>query len=210
MSIEVHHLNNSRSQRILWLLEELGAAYVVVPYQRDPRTMLAPPELRAIHPLGKAPVIRDGTVVLAESGAIVEYLLDRFDGHGLRPQPGTPEQLRYRNWMHFAEGTAMPPLVMKLILTRLGDAAAPMLPRIEAQIATILDHLEAEVTPGGYFAGAGFTAADIQMAFPLEAAAARGGLGRERPRLWDLLTRLQARPAYRRAIERGGPYALLR
>ncbi len=207
--IEVHHLNNSRSQRVLWLLEELGLDYGIVAYARDPATMLAPAALRAVHPLGKSPVIRDGALTLAESGAIIEYLVER-EGGKLRPEAGTPARLRYLYWLHFAEGSAMTPLLLKLYLSRVGPAAAAVMERAEAQIASILSYLEAELAPGGHFAGGEFSAADIQMTFPLEAAAARGGLDGSYPRLSEYLQRMQSRPGYRRAIERGGPYALLR
>ncbi|WP_043339099.1 glutathione S-transferase family protein [Belnapia moabensis] len=205
--IQVHHLNNSRSQRILWLLEELGLPYEVIRYERDPQTMLAPPELRAIHPLGKSPVLVEDGGTLAETGAIVEYVLERHGAGRLAPPPGTPAHRRLRYWLHFAEGSAMTPLLLKLYLTRVGEAAAPVLNRIEANIAALLDYLEAEVAKEGYFAGPDFTAADVMMSFPLEVATARGGLDASRPALLGLLHRLQARPAYRRALERGGAYA---
>jgi glutathione S-transferase len=205
--IEVHHLNNSRSHRVLWLLEELLVPYEVVHYQRDPQTMLAPPELKKIHPLGKSPVIRDGEVVLAESGAILEYLLHTYSGHKLVPPPDTQAHLRYQYWFHFAEGSAMPPLLLKLYLARLGEPAAPMLARVDAQLAGMLDFMEAELS-GPYFAGEDFSAADIQMSFPLEAAVARAGLDESRPKLWKLLGRLRQREAWQRAEERGGALAL--
>ena len=205
--IQVHHLNNSRSQRILWLLEELGLPYEVIRYERDPQTMLAPPELRAIHPLGKSPVLIEDGETLAETGAIVEYVLERHGAGRLAPPPGTPAHRRLRYWLHFAEGSAMTPLLVKLYLTRVGEAAAPVLNRIEANIAALLNYLEAEVAKEGYFAGPDFTAANVMMSFPLEVATARGGLDASRPALLGLLHRLQARPAYRRALERGGAYA---
>ncbi|MBL6456081.1 glutathione S-transferase [Belnapia sp. T6] len=205
--IQVHHLNNSRSQRILWLLEELDLPYEVIRYERDPQTMLAPPELRRIHPLGKSPVVVEDGEVLAETGAIVEAILERHGAGRLAPAPGTPTWRRFRYWMHFAEGSAMTPLLVKLYLTRVGEAAGPVLARIEANLAALLDYLEAEVAREGYFAGPDFTAADVMMSFPLEAATARAGLNATRPALFGLLRRLQARPAYRRALERGGPYA---
>src|SRR5207245_1196454 len=186
--IVVHHLNNSRSQRVLWLLEELGLAYDIKRYQRDPKTMLAPPALRQVHPLGKSPVLADGDVTLAESGAIIEYLVERHGNGRLRPPAGTPERVRYTYWLHFAEGSAMPPLVMKLVFDRIEKGPMPFFVRpiaraiagrvktnfIEPNIARQLDYMEAELAP--WFAGAQFTAADIQMSFPVEAAAARGGL----------------------------------
>jgi glutathione S-transferase len=222
--IVVHHLNNSRSQRVLWLLEELGLAYEVKRYQRDPKTMLAPPELRQVHPLGKSPVITDGALTLAESGAILEYLVERYGGGRFAPAPGTPEGLRYRYWMHYAEGSLMPPLLLKLVFNRVESAPMPFFARpvaraiarrmrasfIDPQIARHLDYLEAELGKHPWFAGADFSAADIQMSFPLEAAAARGGLDATRPKLMGFLERIHARPAYRRALEAGGPYVLAR
>jgi glutathione S-transferase len=222
--IVVHHLNNSRSQRVLWLLEELGTPYEVKRYQRDARTMLAPPELRAVHPLGKSPVIADGALTVAESGAIVEYLVEKYGGGRLVPAPGTPERLRYRYWLHFAEGTAMPPLLLKLIFDRIEKGPMPffvrpfaraiagrakssfVLPNLERN----LDFMEAELSRSAWFAGGEFSAADIQMSFPLEAARARGGLDDKRPKLMTFLERIHARPAYLRALERGGKYELLR
>lgn len=205
--IRIHHLNASRSHRVPWLLEELGVAYEIVPYQRDPKTNFAPPELRAIHPLGKSPLVEEeGQPLLAESGAILEGLLERHDPDGtLSPRPGTPEHTRYRYWMHFAEGSFMLPLVLKLYLLRLGDAAAPLLPRVDGQIADVLDHCDAEVAASPYFAGEFFSAADVQMGFPVEAAVRRGGLTPDRPHLWAWLERTRARPAWQRATERGGP-----
>jgi glutathione S-transferase len=222
--IVVHHLNNSRSQRVLWLLEELGLDYEVRRYQRNAKTMLAPPELRAVHPLGKSPVIEDGGQTLAESGAIVEYLAERYGDGRLMPAAGTPERMRYRYWMHFAEGTAQPPLLLKLLFDRLDKGPMPFFARpvaraiaqrakdtyIQPNIDRNLDFMEAELGRRAWFAGAGFSAADVQMSFPLEAAAMRGGLDATRPRLMDFLERIHARPAYRRAIEKGGEYALLR
>lgn len=220
MTITVHHLNDSRSQRVLWLLEELALPYEIQHYQRDAKTMLAPPELRAVHPLGKSPVITDGGTTVAESGAIVEYLVDR-EGGKLRPAAGTPEFLQYRYWLHFAEGSAMPPLLMKLVFDKVASAPMPffvkpvargisaqvlksfVMPNIERQ----LDFMEAELAQRPWFAGREFSAADIQMSFPLEAAAQRAGLDASRPKLMDWLQRIHARPAYRRALERGGPYS---
>jgi glutathione S-transferase len=222
--IVVHHLNNSRSQRILWLLEELGLPYEVKRYQRDAKTMLAPPELRAVHPLGKSPVISDGDLTLAESGAIVDYLASRYGNEKLIPNRETPEYLRYVYWMHFAEGTAMPPLLLKLVFDRIESGPMPffvrpvaraiaqrakqvmVLPNLQRQ----LDYMESELGRYEWFAGPAFSAADIQMSFPLEAASARGGLDASRPKLWDFLQAIHARPAYRRALEKGGKYELLR
>jgi glutathione S-transferase len=220
----VHHLNNSRSQRVLWLLEELGLQYEVKRYERDPATMLAPPALRAVHPLGKSPVITDGELTLAESGAIVEYLAGRYGEGRLVPAAGTPDRLRYTYWMHYAEGSAMPPLLFKLVFDRIETAPMPFFVRpfaraiagrtrssfIEPQIKLHLDFMEGEVGKSGWFAGSDLTAADIQMSFPLEAAAARGGLDATRPKLMAFLDRIHARAAYQRALDRGGAYELLR
>lgn len=216
--IIVHHLNNSRSQRVLWLLEELGLPYEIKRYQRDAKTMLAPPELRAIHPLGKSPVITDGDTVVAETGAIVDYILARHGGGRLIPAADTPERLRYTYWLHYAEGSAMPPLLMKLVFTALPDRA-PGLMRglvksiasralkgfVDPQLKAHLDYWEAELAKSTWFAGAELTGADIMMSFPLEAAAQRAGAA-ERPRIKAFLDRIHARPAYQRALERGGPY----
>ena len=222
--IVVHHLNNSRSQRVLWLLEELALPYEVRRYQRDAKTMLAPPELRAVHQLGKSPVIQDGEATLAESGAILEYLVERHGNGRLAPALGTPERLRYTYWMHFAEGSAMPPLLLMLIFNRIEKAPMPFFVRPVARaiarraresfvlpnIGRNLDFMESELQGRDWFAGGEFSAADIQMSFPLEAAAVRGGLDARRPRLMAFLERIHARLAYRRAIEKGGEYALLR
>jgi glutathione S-transferase len=219
--ITVHHLNNSRSQRVLWLLEEIGVPYRIERYQRDPKTMLAPPALRAVHPLGKSPVITDGDLTLAESGAILDYLVERYAPH-LAPAAGTPQALRYRYWMHYAEGSAMPPLLLKLVFDRIERARMPFFARpvaraiaarakssfIEPQIELHLGYMESELGRSPWFAGAEFSAADIQMSFPLEAAAARGGLDARYPRLTAFLERIHARDAYRRALEKGGPFAL--
>ncbi|AKU23615.1 glutathione S-transferase [Massilia sp. MB5] len=222
--ITVHHLNNSRSQRVLWLLEELGLDYEIVRYQRDAKTMLAPPELRRIHPLGKSPVIQDGEVLVAESGAIIEYLVEQYGKGSLVPPAGTPDKLRWRYFLHYAEGSLMTPLLMKLVFDRVESAPAPFFVRpiakaiagkvknsyILPQIRQHLDYLEGELAGSEWFAGSAFSAADIQMSFPLEAATARGGLDGARPRLAAFLARIHARPAYQRALERGGPYELLR
>lgn len=221
--IVVHHLNNSRSQRVLWLLEELGLPYDVKRYERE-KTGLAPAALRQVHPLGKSPVIQDGDATLAESGAILEYLVERHGNGRLRPAAGTPEQRRYTYWLHFAEGSAMPPLLMKLIFDRLEGPQVPFLIRpvaralarqvkrsvVTPNLERNLDFMEGELARGPWFAGDEFTAADIQMSFPLEAAVARGGLDASRPKLMDFLARIHARPAYQRALERGGPFALMR
>jgi glutathione S-transferase len=222
--ITVHHLNNSRSQRVLWLLEELELPYEIKPYYRDPKTMLAPAELREVHPLGKSPVISDGTLTLAESGAIIEYLVGRYGAGRFAPAEGTPERVRYTYWMHFAEGSAMPPLLMKLVFERIKSAPMPFFVRpVARKIADRaldsfvlpnlwrnLDFIESELAVADWFVGGGFTAADIQMSFPIEAARARGGLDERRPRTIAWLERVHTRPAYRRALERGGKYELLR
>jgi glutathione S-transferase len=222
--IVVHHLNNSRSQRVLWLLEELGVAYEIKPYQRDPATWFAPAQLRAVHPLGKSPVVVDDGNVFAESGAILEYLVERYGAGRLLPPAGTPERLRYRYWLHFAEGSAMPPLLLKLIFDRMKTAPMPFFARpiaraiagralgilVQPNLDRMMAFMEAELTPRNWFAGTDFTAADIQMSFPLEAAQARGGLGPQYPRLHDWLARIHARPAYQRALESGGKYELLK
>jgi glutathione S-transferase len=218
--VTVHHLNNSRSQRVLWLLEELNVAYEVKRYERDPQTMLAPAELLAVHPLGKAPVITDLDVTVAESGAIVEYLIDRYAEGRLIPPAGSPARLAYVYWLHYAEGSAMPPLLLKLIFDRLAGGApwpVSMVAKgiagsvksrfIAPQLRRHLDFMEAELGARAWFCGDEFTAADIQMSFPLEAARARAGLDASRPRLWDFLHRIHARPAYQRALARGGPYS---
>ena len=222
--IVVHHLNNSRSQRVLWLLEELGLDYEIVRYQRDAKTMLAPPELRAIHPLGKSPVIVDNGIVVAESGAIVEYLIDTYGNGRLIPPAGTEERRRWTYFMHYAEGSAMAPLLMKLVFDRVETSPAPFFVKpiargiaqrvkstyIQPQIDRHLNYLEDELGKVPWFAGAEFSAADIQMSFPLEAASARGGLDASRPKLIDFLQRIHSRPAFQRALERGGPYELLK
>jgi glutathione S-transferase len=223
--ITVHHLNNSRSQRVLWLLEELGLPYELRRYQRDLKTMLAPPELRAVHPLGKSPVITDGDQTIAESGAIIEYLVESYGAGRLIPPPGTPERQRYTYWLHYAEGSAMPPLLLKLVFARL-PGATPALLRplvrmiagkvqssyIDPQLRQHLDFWERSLGESAWFAGDTFTAADVQMSFPIEAASSRIGFGPrsgvDRPRLRGFLERIQGRAAYQRAIERGGVYTV--
>lgn len=220
--IIVHHLNNSRSQRVLWLLEELGADYEIQHYERDKKTMLAPPQLRAVHPLGKSPVITDGDVTVAETGAIIEYIIDHYDGGRLRPASGTAEGRQFTYWLHYAEGSIMPLMVMTLVFRRVETAPMPFFVKPVARaivgkvrngylgpnIKTHLDFMEVEVGNTGWFAGDKFSAADIQMSFPVEAAKARGGLD-GRPNLAAFLDRIHTRPAYQRALERGGPYQLL-
>jgi glutathione S-transferase len=221
--ITVHHLNNSRSQRVLWLLEELGLEYEIKFYQRDPKTMLAPKELMQVHPLGKSPVITDGDITVAESGAIVEYLVERYGAGRLQPAAGTLERLRYRYWLHYAEGSAMPLLLLQLIFARL-PKAVPALIRpianliaggfrqkfIGPQLSRHLQYLESELGRSNWFAGNEFSAADIQMSFPVEGLRSRGGLDGRYPNLLKYLEAIHARPAYVRALERGGPYDLLR
>lgn len=220
--IIVHHLNNSRSQRVLWLLEELGLEYDIKYYERDPKTLLAPVSLREVHPLGKSPVVTDGALTLAESGAIIEYLVDRYGEGRFAPLPNTPERLRYIYWLHYAEGSAMPPLLLKLVFDRIEQQPMPFFIKpisrlitsrtkssfIEPQITLHLNYLEAELEKSLWFAGNEFTAADIQMSFPIEAAVARAGLDASRSRLMDFRDRIHNRPAYQRALERGGAYQL--
>ena len=219
--ITVHHLNNSRSQRVLWLLEELGLPYEIKKYQRNAVTMLAPPELMQVHPLGKSPVITDDGQTVAETGAIIEYLLERHGNGRLVPPAGTPEKLRWRYWLHFAEGSAMPPLLLKLIFERIKVTPMPFFAKpiakgisnkvlaamVEPNLKRQLDFMEAELGRNEWFAGSEFSAADIQMSFPVEAAAQRAGLDASRPKLMAFLQRIHARPAYRKALERGGPYS---
>ena len=216
--ITLHHLNNSRSQRILWMLEEIGVDYQIKHYQRDPQTLLAPAELRQVHPLGKSPLITDGELTLAESGAIIEYLAERY-GDWLLPAAGSPERLRCRYWLHYAEGSAMPPLLLKLVFDKLRSSPMPFFIKpiargiadkvgqafITPQLKLHFDYLESQLSEHEWFAGDAFSAADIQLSFPLEAAAARGVLANH-PRLHDFLQRIHARPAYRRALEKGGAY----
>ncbi len=220
--ITVHHLENSRSQRILWLLEELEIPYEMKRYMRDKKTMLAPPDLKRVHPLGKSPVLTDDGTTAAETGAIIEYILEKYGNGRLMPPPHTPEHLRYTYWLHYAEGSAMTPLLLKLIFSRLSGPQAPFLARpilrriskrvqsafIDPQIALHVGYWEQELSKSAWFAGADFTAADIQMSFPIEAASARGGAKNLHPNLASFLDRIHARPAYKRALERGGPYQL--
>ena len=218
----VHHLENSRSQRVLWLLEELGLAYELKQYKRDPKTMLAPPELKAIHPLGKSPVVTDNGETLAESGAIIETLLDKYGEGRLRPAVSTPEFQRFRYWMHYAEGSAMPPLLLKLVFDRMERGPAPffMKPILKAiagkvkssfitpQIETHSAFVNAELGKSAWFAGPELSAADIQMSFPMEALVARGDVGAKIPNVIKFVETIRARPAYKKAIERGGPFKL--
>ena len=220
--ITVHHLENSRSQRVLWLLEELGIDYEVKRYDRDPETSLAPPELQAVHPLGKSPVITDGDTTVAETGAIIEYIIEHHADGQLVPAANSPERLRYTYWLHAAEGSMMPLMVMSLIIGRIETAPVPFFLKpvtkgiagkvkssyLEPNISRQLDYMNAELGKQPWFAGAEFTAADVQMSFPVEAASVRASLDAY-PNLQDFLKRIHARPAYARALERGGPYDLL-
>jgi glutathione S-transferase len=208
---------------VLWLLEELGLSYELKKYSRDPNTMRAPDSLRAVHPLGKSPVVTDGERTVAESGAVLEYLVERHGGGRLAPAHGTEERVRYAYFLHYAEGSLMPLLLLRLVFSRIPRGPMPFFVRPIAkaicqkadaatagrELGTHLDFLEAELGKRQWFAGAEFSAADIQMSFPLEAATARAGLGATRPKLTEFLERIHARPAYQRALERGGPYSLL-
>ena len=220
--IAVHHLENSRSQRVLWLLEELGMPYEIQHYQRNPTTNLAPPELLQVHPLGKSPVITDGDTTVAETGAVIEYLVDRAGGR-LRPAAGTPEHRRYTYWLHFAEGTAMSPLLMTLILGRIRKSGPFFVRPIARRIADSvlgsfvtpnikrqLAFMESELQGRPWFTGSEFSAADVMMSFPLEVAVVRGGLDASYQRLNEWLARIHARPAYQQALKRGGAYTILR
>ncbi|MCH2456959.1 MAG: glutathione S-transferase [Henriciella sp.] len=217
--IKIHHLEDSRSQRILWLLEELGLDYEVIRYERDPQTRLAPDALRAIHPLGKSPVLEEGDVIVAETGAIIEYVIDTHAAGRLKPAAGTADQRAWTYWMHYAEGSAMPPLLMKLVFQMLPQNANPLVRPVVKAITSkaengfidprLKEHIEfweSSLASTGWFAGSDFTAADIIMSFPLEAAASRSGAAHY-PNISGFLTRIHERPAYKRALDRGGPYA---
>ena len=209
--ITVHHLNNSRSQRILWLLEELELPYEIVAYARDAKTMLAPDTLKAVHPLGKSPVIQDGALTLAETGLIVEYLVDRYGQGRLSPERGSDAYWRYAYWLHYAEGSLMTPLILKLVLNRLGLLGRPARGFVDAQLKLHFDYLEGELATSPWFAGPEFSAADIMMSFPLEAGSSRAGVDAvSKPNLHGFLERIHARPAYQRALEKGGKYAYAR
>ncbi|MAX01262.1 MAG: glutathione S-transferase [Sphingomonas sp.] len=205
MTIIVHHLENSRSQRVLWLLEELGLPYEVKRYERNRKTMLAPPELKRVHPLGKSPVIEDDGMVIAETGPIVEYLVEKADGK-FGPLGHRESVLRWRYFLHYAEGSAMPPLLLKLVLGRVPLFGKKAQKRIQPMIDVHLDFIESELASRPWFAGDDITAADVMMSFPLEAARSRGGLG-NRPAIAAWLDKIHARPAYRAALEKGGDYA---
>jgi glutathione S-transferase len=220
--ITVHHLNNSRSQRVLWLLEELEIPYEICHYQRNKATMLAPPELFKVHPLGKSPVITDGDITVAETGAIIEYILDTYGNGRLRPERGSREGRQFTYWLHYAEGSIMPLMVMTLIFRRIETAPLPFFVRpvakgivakvkagyLDPNTCVHLDFIESELGHTGWFAGDQFSAADIQMSFPAEAAKARGVLS-ARKNIDSFLERIHARPAYQRALARGGPYDLM-
>ncbi len=201
--IEIHHLHESRSRRITWLLEELGEPYTVVAYQRDPSTRLAPPELRAIHPLGKAPVLRDNGEVLVESGAIIEYLIRQYGRGRFMPAMGTPDYNRYIQFLHYAEGSAMLPLMLQLYVGRLGDAGAPLKPRIDSELQNHLGYLDREVAQRDYFVGNTLTGADVQLSFVAQMAT-RGSGRASYPNLARFVERIEARPAYQRAIAQSG------
>lgn len=221
--LTLHHLENSRSQRILWLLEELGVEYRLQRYARDPKTSLAPPELTNIHPLGKSPVVIEGDVTIAESGAIIEYLVERYDDGALRPPAGTPERLQYTYWLHYAEGSFMPLMIISLIVGRIETAPMPFFVKpvargivakvrdgyLDPNVQRHLAFMNEAVADGQWFCGNAITAADIQMSFALEAAEVRTNLNSDFPNLADTLARMRARPAYQRALEKGGPYELL-
>jgi glutathione S-transferase len=221
--LTVHHLENSRSQRILWLLEELGIAYRIKQYKRDPVTSLAPPELQAVHPLGKSPVITDGDTAVAESGAIIEYLIDKYDNGRLKPAEGSPQRLAYTYWLHYAEGSFMPLMIVSLIIGRIETAKMPFFAKpiakgigakvragfLEPNVKRNLAFMESTLGTSTWFAGDEMTAADIQMSFAVEAAEVRTDLKTRYPRLQAYLQRIRALPAYRRALEIGGPYSLL-
>ena len=206
MSLKVHHLNNSRSQRILWLLEELGTDYEIVHHQRDAVTNLAPPELLQVHPLGKSPVIDDNGQIVYESAAIVEYLCERHGGAHLVPARGTDDHIRYLEWIHFAEGSAMTPILLNLYTSRLGDAAAPLRPRIDQQLESHFLYIEDRLLPSGWLVGDSMTGADIMVSFPAEAAV-KMGWAKDKPKLTAYVEKIHSRPAWKTALEKGGPYA---
>ncbi len=218
--ITVHHLENSRSQRVLWLLEELGVDYRIKQYKRDPVTMMGPESLKKVHPLGKSPVVQDEGHVIAESGAIIEYLVSRYGSGRLIPPPDTDARLDYTYWLHYAEGSLMPVLLLKLVFDRLAHPPMPLVMRPAAALIAIgvkskfvmprlndhLDFIESRLGGSGWFAGDEFSAADIQMSFPLEAALARGAVSVDRPNIAAFVHRIHGRPAYKEALRRGGPY----
>ena len=203
--IVVHHLNESRSQRVLWLLEELGVPYDIRHYQRDAVTRLAPDALKAVHPLGKSPVVEDDGVTLIESGAIVDYLIRRHGGESLRPAVDSADFESYQQWLHYAEGSAMLPLLLKLYVSRLGEAGAPLKPRIDSELANHLGFVDRSLQGREWLVGDTLSGADVQMSFVGEAAR---GLRASYPNIDAWVRRFQQRPAYRRALERGGPYSM--
>jgi glutathione S-transferase len=205
--IIVHHLNNSRSQRVLWLLEELDIEYEIKYYQRDPKTMLAPESLRQVHPLGKSPTITDGDLTITESGAIIEYIVDNYGKGRLIPAPNTPEHLRYTYWLHYAEGSAILPLIFRLVLGSfgMGDSDA-MKAFVAPQLKLHFDYIEDKLAKSIWFTGEEFTAADIQMSFPLEMIAGVAEDIENRPKIKEFVARIHERPAYKCALERGGKY----
>ena len=205
--LTLHHLNDSRSQRILWLLEELGTPYAIKHYQRDAQTRLAPPELKAVHPLGKSPVITDGDVRIAESGAIVDYIIRRYGKGAMMPAPGSTEHEAYNEWLHYSEGSAMLPLMLNLYVSRLKEAGAPLHPRIESEIANHLGYIESALGSRAYFVGSSLSGADIQMSFVAEVARSFGKLAAY-PHFAAWLARMHARPAFARSVEKGGAYRL--
>lgn len=221
--ITLHHLENSRSQRILWLLEELGVEYEIRRYERDEKTSLAPLDLLKIHPLGKSPVITDGDLVVAESGAIIEYLVNTYDDGKLRPAEGTPEHMDYTYWMHYAEGTFMPLMIVSLIMNRIATAPMPFFVKPIAKgivekvrqgylgpnIKRNLEYMNSVLGRSSWFCGNELSAADIQMSFSLEAAEVRTNLSKDYPNLKEFLDRMKTRPAYQAALKKGGPYQLM-
>ncbi|WP_029586194.1 glutathione S-transferase family protein [Bradyrhizobium sp. URHD0069] len=203
--LTLHHLNDSRSQRILWLLEELGTPYEMQCYQRDPQTRLAPPELEAVHPLGKAPVITDGDLTLAESGAVVDYIIRRYGKGTMMPATGDADYEAYNEWLHYSEGSAMLPLMLNLYVSRLKEAGAPLHPRIDSEMANHLGYVDSALKGREFFVGQSLTGADIQMSFVGDMAKVFGKLG-PYPNLSAWLSRMHARPAFQRSIEKGGAY----
>jgi len=205
--IVVHHLNDSRSHRILWLLEELGLPYELKTYQRDATTRLAPPELKAIHLLGKSPVVTEGEHTIIESGAIIDYIIRRHANGRLAPEPSSYAYDTYQQWLHYAEGSAMLPLMLFMYVGRLGEAATPLLPRIESEIANHIGYVDGVLAGKDWILGSEFSGADVQMSFVGEVTNAFGRLGNY-PNLKAWVDRFQARPAYRKALEKGGAYNL--
>jgi glutathione S-transferase len=204
MGIVVHHLNNSRSQRVLWLLEELGVPYDIRHYQRDAITNLAPPELKAVHPLGKSPLLEIDGRLIEESGAIVQVLCERYGADTWLPAPGSDDALRHLELMHFAEGSAMTPVLLNLYVSRLGEGGAPLQPRIDEQLSAHFGYLESILRPSGHFIGDGWTGADVMLSFPAEIAAIQAAAAY--PKLAAFAAAVHARPAWQRAREKSGVY----